>query len=154
MLLSIWKKWWHGKCVIKRRHTTLRGKISLLFNIMSVFDKNIAVKKYWSKTDTRIFTLMQKGKTIIISGKANRIHLLESSSVNVQLISLVNMRVRYLNEHDNQDYLFTSKNQFLAENFPMKFTLNTNAKLHVSHLFINNVNYVADKPVIIHSACR
>lgn len=140
-------------CDKKEKDTLLyAGKISLLFNIMSVFDKNIAVKKVLVKDGYANIHIDAEGKNNYHFWKSKPDSSAESSSVNVQLISLVNMRVRYLNEHDNQDYLFTSKESVLSGKFSdEKFTLNTNAKLHVSHLFINNVNYVADKPVIIHS---
>ena len=90
---------------------------------MSVFDK-ILLSKVLVKDGYANIHIDAEGKTIIISGKQTSSSA-ESSSVNVQLIfSSVNMRGPgiWMNMI-TKDYLFTSKNQFLAENFPMKFTL-------------------------------
>ena len=140
-------------CDKKEKDTLLYAKnISFLFNIMAVFDKNIAVKKVLVKDGSVNIHIDKNGKNNYHFWKSTGDSTGSSSSVDVQQITLNNIRIRYFNEHDSQDYLFVSKESSLNGKFSEdQFTLNTDANLFVNHFYVNKINYVIEKPVIIHS---
>lgn len=140
-------------CDREEKDTLLYAKnISFLFNIMGVFDKNISIKKVLVKDGMANIHIDANGKNNYHFWKTSEDTTAESSTVDVHLISLKNVRIRYFNEHDNQDYLFTSNTSVLSGKFSAgQFTLNTNADLFVDHFFVNKINYVNGKKVLIHS---
>lgn len=140
-------------CDAPTKDTLLYAKhISFLFNIMGVFDNNIAVKKVLVKNGVVNIHIDAEGKNNYHFWKSSGDSASVSSTVDVQKVILKDVRFRYFNEHDGQDYLFTSNESTLSGKFSEdQFTLNTNANLFVSHFYVNKINYIVQKPVVINS---
>jgi hypothetical protein len=124
--------------------------VSLMFNLTTIFDNDLAIRKI----------VMKDGKVKIRIDKTgkNNYHFWKpsadttSSVVDLKKIVLDNVLISYLDKHAAQDYLFTAKDATLSGKFSGDtFTLKTKADFLVSHFLVGNVNYASEKKIQVSS---
>ncbi len=127
-------------------------RISLQFNITSVFSKNVSVRKIVAKNGIVNIRLDKEGKSNYHFWKSSGDSVKASSVINLRQILLTNMFIRYEDEKNDQHYYLKANEAELSGQFSEdQFTLNTSADLFVEHFYAGKTDYVSHKPVRIQS---
>ncbi len=139
----------------KEKDTLLYAEhVSLLFNITTIFDKDIAVRKI----------VVKDGKLnvrIDASGK-NNYHFWKSTAdsgsasvIDLKKIVLDHVQVSYVDLRNDQDYLLNAKDAELSGKFSGdEFVLKTKANLLVNHFLVGPTNYVSEKEIRVNSELK
>ncbi len=126
-------------------------KISLLFNLVSLFNKNYTINKIEVQNGQINLRVDEEGGInykFWKTGADTVPHVRDSKSaaINLQCITLENVAVIYFNKKAHHDYLLTVKDATLEGHFAdEQFTLASDGNLFVDHLRIDNFNYVDKK---------
>ncbi len=127
-------------------------RVSLLFDISSVFKNEIAIKKIVAKNGILNIRLDKEGKNNYHFWKSSGDSTKVSPVINLQQILLTNMLIRYEDEKNDQHYLMKANEAEISGKFSDdQFTLTTTADLFMEHFYAGATNYVSRKPVSIRS---
>jgi hypothetical protein len=127
-------------------------RISLLFNITSIFSKNIAIRKIVAKNGVLNIRLDKDGNDNYHFWKTTEDSLKSSSVLNLQQILLNSMIIRYDDDKNDQHYLMKANEAEISGAFSDdQYTLSTTADLFMEHFYAGKTNYVNAKNVSIHS---
>ncbi|HNS11428.1 MAG TPA: AsmA-like C-terminal region-containing protein [Bacteroidia bacterium] len=127
-------------------------RLSLLFDISSVFKNEIAIKKIVAKNGSLNIRLDKDGKNNYHFWKSSDDSTKASPVIDLQQILLTNMLIRYEDEKNDQHYLMKAIEAEISGKFSdEQFTLTTSADLFMQHFYAGATNYVSQKPVSIHS---
>ena len=136
----------------KVKDTLLSSKnLSLLFNVLDLFGKDIRVKKIVIEDGSINIKIDSAGHGNYRFWKTGG----DSSAggeLDIQKIILKNIYLKYDDLKANQQYALLAKEALLSGKFSnAEFSLNTNADLFIDKMLIHRINYVDHKPVIIKS---
>ncbi len=125
-------------------------KISLLFNLMGIFSKDVSIKKIILKQGTVNIRLYENG--------TDNYHFWKSSGdtantiIDLENVTLDDVKVNYVDAGNKQNYFFHSVNGTLRGKFSNdQFELKADADLVVSHFFAGKTDYVQNKKVKLRS---
>lgn len=126
-------------------------KLTLLFKLTDIFNKNISVNKIIVE-DGNINIRIDK------AGKGNYRFWKESNDstgsgvIDLQKVFLKNVALKYIDRKSHQDYALLAKDAELSCRFAGdEFSLKTIADLFVEKLFVHDVNYADNKEVHLQS---
>lgn len=127
-------------------------RISLLFDISSIFKNDISIKKIVAKKGVLNIRLDAEGNNNYHFWKSSGDTATASPVINLEQILLSDMMIRYEDKKNNQDYLMLANEAELVGKFSNdQFTLSTTADLFVEHFYAAKTNYVSQKAVAIRS---
>ena len=138
----------------KEKDTLLRAeKISLLFNLMGVFSKDVSIKKIILKEGTVNVRVYADG--------SDNYHFWKSSGdtsnsiVDLENIVLDDVRITYSDAGNRQEYVFNSASGTLRGKFSNdQFELKTDAELLVEHFYAGDTDYANHKKVKLNSILK
>jgi uncharacterized protein involved in outer membrane biogenesis len=126
------------------------GKVSLLFNLMGVFNKDVAIKKIILKDATVNVRVDKNGDDNYHFWKS--VSGGESPVIDLENVVLDNVRVTYAHEGADQHYVFNSIHGTLHGKFSNdQFELRANADLVSEHLYAGKLDYAHDKKIRLRS---
>lgn len=127
-------------------------RVSLLFNLNSIFDKTVSVKKIIAKNGQLNIRLDKQGNNNYIFWKTSSDSIKSSSVIDLQKILLSDMFIRYEDDKNDQHYYMKANDAELSGKFSSdQYTLSTKADLFVEHFYAGKTNYVIHKKVSINS---
>lgn len=128
-------------------------KISLLFNLMGIFSKDVSIKKIILKNAMVNIRVDEGGQPNYRFWKSSGDS--SGSVVDLQNVVLDNVKISYLNRKDDQRYIFNSVDGTLRGKFSDKqFELKTDAELVVEHFYAGKTDYAANKKVKLNSILK
>jgi hypothetical protein len=138
----------------KEKDTLLKAeKISLLFNLMGIFRKDVAIKKIILKNGTVNIKEYENG--------SDNYHFWKSSGnssdavIDLENIELVNVRITYSNTPQHQEYVFNEVNGTLHGKFSSReFQLKADADLIAEHFYAGNTDYANNKKIRLRSTLK
>ena len=127
------------------------SRLSLLFNIIDVFKKDISVKKVLVNNGTINIRIDEAGHGNYHFWKKSS-DTTEAGVIDIEKIVLKNVNLKYIDKKDNQDYSMLAYNANLSGKFSgNEFSLKTKADFLIYKLLIHGENYVNNKPVSLSS---
>ncbi|MBL0105579.1 MAG: hypothetical protein IPP51_18430 [Bacteroidetes bacterium] len=136
--------------VSDKKDTLLKtNRLSLLFNVMAVFDKDVAIRKIILEDATVHIRIDSAGKSNYhfwkSSGDSSKAGVLD-----LQKILLKNVDITYVDKKNHQDYDLLAKKAALSGLFASdEYTLGIEGDLFVRKLVSGEVNYINQKPASI-----
>ena len=125
--------------------------LSLLFNITSVFNKNIAIKKIVVSEGKVKIRVDKTGKDNYHFWKSSN-DTVSSSVIDLKKIVLNNIQIHYLNLREKQDYLLQAKEGSFSGKFSGDvIALTTNADLFIHHFIVHGTDYAPGKKASLRS---
>lgn len=125
-------------------------RISLLFSVWDLFSKEIEVKKILLKDGQANLRIDAKGNNNYEFWKSAGDNSTSSTTLNLRLIGLENIRIQYHNLRDEQNYFLLAEKAALSGKFSdSEFSLNTEAKLFIHHFYAGKINYINQKNVML-----
>ncbi len=128
-------------------------KLSLLFNLMGVFSKDVSIKKIILKNGTVNIRQFENG--------TDNYHFWKSSGdsshtvIDLENVTLDNVRITYIDFGKDQKYIFHSAKGTLRGKFSSnQFVLNANVDLIVDHFYAGKTDYAHNKKVRIMSVLK
>ena len=128
-------------------------KVSLLFNMMGVFSKDVSIKKIILKDGTVNIRVHENGE--------DNYHFWKSGNggaspvIDLENVVLDNVRVTYTHHGADQKYVFHSIHGTLQGKFSTdKFELRANADLVSEHFYAGKIDYAHDKKIKLRSVLK
>ena len=126
-------------------------RLALLFNIIGIFDKNVAVKKIIADNGVIHIRIDSTGKNNYHFWKSTN-DSSKSSVIDIQKILLKNIDISYDDQKNHQNYNLVAEKAQISGIFSNdEFTLTTTADLFVKKLLVHHINYLIEKKVTIES---
>ncbi|CAN5503187.1 AsmA-like C-terminal region-containing protein [soil metagenome] len=144
----------NGEVEQSGKDTLIRaGKISLLFNLMGIFSKDVKIKKIILSNAVVNISEYENG--------SDNFHFWKTSGdsshtvVDLENVTLDHVGITYSNKGNQQKYVFRSVNGTLSGKFSSdQFELKVNANLVADHFFVGKTDYIQNKKVKISSVLK
>ena len=143
-----------AKDATSAKDTLLKAeKISLLFNLMGVFSKDVSVKKIILKNGFVNIRVDEKGNDNFHFWKASGGR--STAAIDLENVLLEDVQIAYENKANDQHYVFNAVNGTLRGKFSSaQFELKTDARLTVEHFYAGKTDYGHHKNVILKSILK
>ena len=140
-----------GSLQKENRDTLLKAeKISLLFNLMGVFSKDVSIKRIILKNGRINIRVYPDG--------TDNYHFWKSSGdssntvVDLQNVALENMQIAFSHDGSHQSYVFNAVKGSMRGKFSSdRFELKTDADLIIAHFIAGNTDYAQNKKARLRS---
>ncbi len=129
-----------------KKSFVLAEKIFLMFNLMDIFNKDIALKKIELKNATVNLYINKEGLNNYDVWKPDRKDSASTFNLDLEDVVLNNVKVNYINISLQQDYAIQIPRGNLSGHFANEsFELKCNTDLTVNHFIADGVNYLKNK---------